>query len=80
MGMHKRKYSLAIAKHCGAQLLIRTLYNWTELSGVQVFLIGFVMDCNLAHRRSDDLSINPMNPLNGALPLPYVQLQSFLLA
>ena len=41
------------------------------------FLAGGVLECNLAHRRSvAELSmlfkINPMHPLSGALPLPYV--------
>ena len=41
------------------------------------FLAGGVLDCNLAHRRSVAelcmlFKINPMHPLRGALPLPYV--------
>ena len=43
------------------------------------FLAGGVLECNLAHRRSvAELCIlckiksNPMHPLCGALPLPYV--------
>ena len=43
------------------------------------FLAGGVLECNLAHRRSvAELCIlfkiksNPMHPLSGALPLPYV--------
>ena len=44
-----------------------------------VFLAGAVLDCNLAHRRSVaelcmlfKIKNNPMHPLSGALPLPYV--------
>ena len=43
------------------------------------FLAGDVLDCNLAHRRSaaelcmlSKIKSNPMHPLSGALPLPYV--------
>ena len=43
------------------------------------FLTGGVLDCNLAHRRSVaelcmlfKIKSNPMHPLSGALPLPYV--------
>ena len=44
-----------------------------------VFLAGGVLECNLAHRRSVavlcmlfKVKSNPMHPLSGALPLPYV--------
>ena len=43
------------------------------------FLAGGVLDCNLAHRRSVaelcmlfKIKSNPMHPISGALPLPYV--------
>ena len=43
------------------------------------FLAGGVLDCNLAHRRSVaemcmlfKIKSNPLHPLSGALPLPYV--------
>ena len=43
------------------------------------FLAGGVLDCNLAHRRYVaelcmlfKIKSNPMHPLSGALPLPYV--------
>ena len=43
------------------------------------FLAGGVIDCNLAHRRSAaelrmlfKIKSNPLHPLSGALPLPYV--------
>ena len=43
------------------------------------FLSGGVLDCNLDHRRSVAelcmlfrIKSNPMHPLSGALPLPYV--------
>ena len=42
-------------------------------------LAGFVLDCNLAHRRSVaelcmlfKIKNNPMYPMSGALPLPYL--------
>ena len=43
------------------------------------FLTGGVLDCNLAHHQSVTelcmlfkIKSNPMHPLSGALPLPYV--------
>ena len=43
------------------------------------FLAGGVLECNLAHRRSVaelcmlfKIKCNPMHPLSGTLPLPYV--------
>ena len=43
------------------------------------FLAGGALECNLAHRRSVaelcmlfKIKSNPMHPLSGALPLPYV--------
>ena len=43
------------------------------------FIAGGVLECNLAHRRSwvvlcmlFKIKSNPMHPLSGALPLPYV--------
>ena len=43
------------------------------------FLAGWVLECNLSHRRSVaelcmlfKIKSNPMHPLSGALPLPYV--------
>ena len=43
------------------------------------FLAGGVLECNLAHRRSVpelcmlfEIKSNPVHPLSGALPLPYV--------
>ena len=43
------------------------------------FLAGGVLDCNLAHRYSVAVSYmlfkiksNPMHPMNGTMPLPYV--------
>ena len=43
------------------------------------FQAGGVLDCNLAHRRSAaelcmlfKIKSNPLHPLSGALPLPYV--------
>ena len=66
----------SIAQQSGAQLPTHTLNYWTELSGVLVFQL---VVCNLAHRRSVayllmlfKIKSNPMHPLSGALPLPYV--------
>ena len=43
------------------------------------FLAGFVLECNLVHRRSVaelcmlfKIKSNPVHPLSSALPLPYV--------
>ena len=43
------------------------------------FLTGGVIECDIAHRRSvailcmlEKIRCNPMHPLNGALPGPYV--------
>ena len=50
-----------------------------KLLGTVVRSAGGVLDCNLAHRRSVaelcmlfKIKRNPMHPLSGALPLPYV--------
>ena len=51
------------------------------------FLAGGVLDCNLANRRSAaelcklfKIKSNPMHPLSGALPLPYVPARVSLVA
>ena len=51
------------------------------------FLAGGVFDCNLAHRRSVaelcmvfKIKSNPMQPLSGALPVPYVPARVTLFA
>ena len=68
----------SIAPQCGAQLQTHTLNYWTVVRSAG-FLAGGVLDCNLAHRRSVaelcmlfKIKSNPMHPLSGALPLPYV--------
>ena len=55
---------------------LKLLYRVFRSAG---FVAGGVLDCNLAHRRSVaelcmlfNIKSNPMHPLNGALPLPYV--------
>ena len=57
-------------------LLLLLLYRVVRSAG---FLTGGILDCNLAHRRSAaelcmlfKIKSNPMHPLSGALPLPYV--------
>ena len=72
-------WSWSIAQNCGAQLSIHTLNYWTEMSGVLVFswryfrmqpcpsTICIALLCMLFKIKS-----NPMHPLNGTLPLPYV--------
>ena len=62
----------------GALLQIHTLDYWTELSVVPVFNWG-AFEYDLAHRRSEavlcmlyKIRCNPMYPLCGALPVPYV--------
>ena len=66
----------------GALLPIHTLDYWTEWSVVPIFLTGGVFDCDLAHRRSVTvlcmlyrIRCNPMHPLCGALPVPYVPMR-----
>ena len=64
---------------CGARLPIHIINYWTVLSMVRVFLTGDVFECDLAHRRSVavlwmlyKIRCNPIYPLYGALPVPYV--------
>ena len=58
----------------GARLPIHSLNYWTVKSVVPVFLTWGVFECGLAHRRSvvDKIRCNPMHPLYGALPVPYL--------
>ena len=65
---------------CGVRLPIHTLNYWTAQSVVPAFLAGGVLNCNLSHRRSVavlcmlyKIRCNPMHPLCGALPVPYVR-------
>ena len=68
-----------IVLQCGARLPIYTLKLLDRaLSGTR-FLTGGLFECDIAHRRSvavlcilDWIRCNPMHPLNGALPGPYV--------
>ena len=69
----------SIAQQCGAQLPTQTLNYWTEFVRSAGFLAGGVLECNLAHRQSVaelcmlfKIRSNPMHPLSGALPLPYL--------
>ena len=70
----------SIAQQCGAQLPTHTLnYILDRVVRSAGFIAGGVLDCNLAHRRSVTelcmlfkIKSNPMHPLSGALPLPYV--------
>ena len=59
-----------------AESHLKLLYRVVRSAG---FLAGGVLDCNLAHRRSVaelcmlfKIKSNPLDPLSGALPLPYV--------
>ena len=65
---------------CGVRLPIHTLIKLLDrvVSGA-CFLAGGVLNCNLSHRRSVEvlcmlykIRCNPMHPLCGALPVPYV--------
>ena len=63
---------------CSARLSILTLNNWTVQTVVPFSNWG-VLECDIGHRRSVavlgmlyDITCNPMQPLYGALPLPYV--------
>ena len=68
----------SIAQQCGAQLPthLKLLDRALRSAG---FLAGGVLECNLVHRRSVaelcmlfKIMSNPIHPLSGALPLPYV--------
>ena len=70
----------SIVLQSGARLPIHTLNYWTEQSvrGSR-FLTVVVFECEISHRRSVavlcmlyKIRCNPVNPLNGALPGPYV--------
>ena len=68
----------SIVLQSGARLPIHTLNYWTEQSLCR-FLAGGVFECNITHRRSVavlcmlyKIRRNPVHPLNGALPGPYV--------
>ena len=70
--------SWSIAQQCGAQLLIRTVNQWTELLGMLFFQACGVLECNPANRRSVavlcklfKIKSNTIHPQSGALPLPY---------
>ena len=75
-------FVLPVLEYCSAvwcpaaDSLLKLLDRVVRSAG---FLAGGVLECNLAHRRSvAELCMlfknksNPMHPLNGALPLPYV--------
>ena len=63
----------------GAQLPIHTLNYWTVQSVLPQFLTGGVFECDIVHRRSVavlcilyKIRCNPVHPLCGAFPGPYV--------
>ena len=70
----------SIGQQCGAQLPTHTLnYYVDRVVRSAGFLAGGVLDCNIAHRRSVaelcmlfKIKSDPMHPLSGAVPLPYV--------
>ena len=66
----------------GARLKTHTLNYWTVQSNGARFLTGGVFECDISHRRSVavmcmlyKIRCNPVHPLNGALPGPYVPVQ-----
>ena len=70
----------SIVLHSGALLPMHTLNYWTAraVSGAR-FLTGGVFECDIFHRRFVavlcmlcKIRCNPVHPLNGALPGPYV--------
>ena len=73
--------SLSTVLQSGDRLPIHTLNYWCDtqpVSGARL-LTGCVFECDIAHRRSvavvcmlNKIRCNPMHPLNGALPGPYV--------
>ena len=77
-----RGFVLPVLEYCSAvwcsdeDTLLKLLYR--VVSG-DCFLAGGVLNCNLSHRRSVavlcmvyKIRCNPMHPLCGALPVPYV--------
>ena len=75
-------FVLSVFEYCAAVWCsaadshLKLLYRVVRSAG---FLAGGVLECNLAHRRSVaklcmlfKIKSNPMHPLSGALPLPYV--------
>ena len=68
----------SIVLQSGARLPIHTLSYWTEHSGAW-FPAGGVFECDISRRRSVavlcklyKIRCNPVHPLNGALPGPYL--------
>ena len=64
---------------CGAWLPIHTENYWTAFSVLLVFQLRVCFECDLVHRRSVavlcllyKIRCDPMHPLCGALPVPYV--------
>ena len=75
-------FVLSVLEYCSAVLSSAADSHHKLLDRVvrsASFLAGGVLECNLAHRRSVavlcmlfKIKSNPIHPLNGALPLPYV--------
>ena len=77
-----RSFVLPVLKYCSAMWYSAADSPLKLLDRIvkgAVSLAGGVLECNLAHRRSVavlcmlfKIKSNPMHPLSGALPLPYV--------
>ena len=81
-------YSMYVTIHCYKYITLLCSAADTHLkllnravSGAQ-FLTGGVFECDISHRRSVavlcmlyEIKCNPVHPLNGALPGPYVPAQ-----
>ena len=75
-------FVLPVLDYCSAVWISAADSHFKQLDSVvrsAGFLAGGVSECNLAHRRFIaelcmlfKIKINPMHPLSGALPLPYV--------
>ena len=85
LGRCFRGFVLPVLKYCStvwcsaADTHLRLLYR--VVSGAS-FLTGGVFECDLAHRRSAavlcmlyTIRCNPMHPLSGAFPVPYVSVR-----
>ena len=75
-----RAFVLPVLEYCSAVMSVDTHLKLLDRTvGGARFLTGGVFECDVAHRRSVavlymlyKIRCNPMHPLNGALPGPYV--------
>ena len=74
-----RRFVLPVLEYCSARLPIHVLKLLDRAVSGAWFLTGGVFECDISHRRSVavlcmlyKIRCNPVLPLNGALPEPYV--------